>query len=94
MITDAQVNPVATADTLRTIEILHARNQRQITLDSGVVIQTLAGEAGIKQGSTILYGDSIILNQLSGIAEVFGNVHINDGDTMLCAQPQEGRQQC
>ena len=68
-------------DTLRTIEIISARSQRQITIDT-TVFQTLAGDAKVKQGGTLLMGDSIILNQLTGIAEVFGNVHINDGDTM------------
>ena len=68
-------------DTLRTIEIISARSQRQITKDT-TVFQTLAGDAKVKQGGTLLMGDSIILNQLTGIAEVFGNVHINDGDTM------------
>ncbi|MEO6671681.1 MAG: OstA-like protein [Ferruginibacter sp.] len=76
----AQVVP-APQDTLRTIEIISARSQRQITKDTSV-FQTLAGDAKVIQGGTILTGDSIILNQQTGIAEVFGNVHINDGDTM------------
>lgn len=78
----AQVNVTPAADTLRTIEILHARSQRQITINDTTVLQTLAGEAGVVQGGTKLFGDSIVLNQRTGIAEVFGNVHINDGDTM------------
>ncbi|MEO8771157.1 MAG: OstA-like protein [Ferruginibacter sp.] len=77
----AQVVSPVPPDTLRTIEIISARSQRQITKDS-TVFQTLAGDAKVKQGGTLLMGDSIILNQLTGIAEVFGNVHINDGDTM------------
>ncbi len=78
----AQVAPAATTDTLRTIEIIRAKSQRQITVDDTTVLQTLAGAASVKQGSTILNGDSIVLNQRTGVAEVFGNVHINDGDTM------------
>ena len=42
----------------------------------------LAGDAVVKQGRTILSGDSIVLDQRTGIAEVFGNVHINDGDSV------------
>ena len=42
----------------------------------------LAGDAVVKQGNTLLSGDSIVLNQLTGVAEVFGNVHINDADTV------------
>ena len=71
-----------TADTVRTIEIIRAASQRQITINDTTVLQTLAGAASVRQGNTILNGDSIILNQLTGVAEVFGNVHINDGDTM------------
>ncbi len=78
----AQVQPSPAADTMRSIDILRAKSQRQITINDTTVLQTLAGEASVKQGGTILNGDSIILNQLTGIAEVFGNVHINDGDTM------------
>ena len=69
-------------DTIRKIEIIQANDLRQITLGDGQVIETLAGNAIVKQGNTILSGDSIVLNKLLGIAEVFGHVHINDADTV------------
>ncbi|MBX2888046.1 MAG: hypothetical protein KF829_05290 [Ferruginibacter sp.] len=69
-------------DSTRPIEIIGAHNMRQITLVNGEVIQTLAGNARIKQGNTFLSGDSILLNSRLGIAEVFGHVHINDADTI------------
>lgn len=69
-------------DTIRKIEIVQAKDLRQITLFDGQVIETLAGNAIVKQGKTILSGDSIVLNKLLGIAEVFGHVHINDADTV------------
>jgi lipopolysaccharide export system protein LptA len=71
-----------TSDTTRKIEIIQAKDLRQITLGDGKVIETLAGNAIVKQGKTILSGDSIVLNKLLGIAEVFGHVHINDADTV------------
>ncbi len=71
-----------TSDTTRKIEIIQAKDLRQITLSDGLVIETLAGNAIVKQGKTILSGDSIVLNKLLGIAEVFGHVHINDADTV------------
>ena len=74
--------PVINTDTTRTIEILAARSLRMITLADGTELQTLAGNAAVKQGNTILKGDSIVLNPRTGIAEVFGNVHINDADTV------------
>ena len=73
---------IAPSDTNRTIEILSARNLRQITLGNETVLQTLAGNARVRQGNTILEGDSIVLDKSLGIAEVFGNVHINDADSI------------
>jgi len=73
---------IAPTDTIRTIEIISAKNLRQITLGNGTVFQTLAGNAKVRQGNTILEGDSIVLDKALGIAEVFGNVHINDADTV------------
>ena len=80
----AQINTTAppASDTTRTIEIVKANSLRFITLADGTELQTLAGNAQVKQGNTILSGDSIILNPLTGVAEVFGNVHINDADTV------------
>ena len=69
-------------DTSRNIEIIFANSLRFITLADGTQLQTLAGNASVKQGNTILNGDSIILNPLTGIAEVFGHVHINDADSV------------
>lgn len=70
------------ADTLRRIEIIGAESMRQFTDASGEVLQTLAGNARLKQGSTLLSGDSIIINLRTGVAEGFGNIHINDADTL------------
>lgn len=78
----AQQVVTLTADSTKIIQIVQARSLRQKTIDSATVLQTLAGNAIVRQGNTILHGDSIVLNQLTGIAEVFGNVHINDADTV------------
>jgi lipopolysaccharide export system protein LptA len=55
---------------------------RMNTLPDGSNLQMLAGNASVKQGNTILSGDSIVFNTATGIAEVFGNVHINDADSV------------
>lgn len=72
----------STQDSTRTIEIIKAKRLRQKTIDSVTTLQILAGDAIIKQLNTTLNGDSILLNQLTGVAEVFGNVHINDADSV------------
>lgn len=74
--------PALPSDTTREIEIIFAESLRTITLDDGTELQTLAGSAAVKQGNTKLSGDSIVLNSRTGIAEVFGRVHINDADTV------------
>ncbi|RYY50559.1 MAG: hypothetical protein EOO06_03520 [Chitinophagaceae bacterium] len=75
-------SPVLNQDTTREIKILAANSFRFITLPNGTELQTLAGKAAVQQGNTKLYGDSIILNPATGVAEVFGNVHINDADSV------------
>ncbi len=73
---------IQASDTIRVIEIVSANNLRQITINDSTVLETLAGNAMIKQGQTILQGDSIVIDKRLGTAEVFGNVHINDADTV------------
>ena len=70
------------SDTTRVIQIVSANNLRQITINDSTVLETLAGNAMIKQGQTTLQGDSIVIDKRLGTAEVFGNVHINDADTV------------
>lgn len=73
---------VAITDTsAKTIQIIGAKSFRQQKNDTATLIM-LAGDARVRQGNTFLSGDSIVLNQESGIAEVFGHVHINDADTV------------
>lgn len=68
--------------TSKLIRIIKARNFRQQTTDSASVLITLSGDAVVQQGRTTISGDSIVVNQQTGIAEVFGNVHINDADSV------------
>jgi lipopolysaccharide export system protein LptA len=75
-------NHLFAQDSIRRIEILRGRDIRQKTINDSTVLQTLAGDAMVKQGNTLLSGDSIVLNQRTNIAEVFGNVHVNDADSV------------
>ena len=69
-------------DSSNKIEIISGNSTRFITLDDSTSLRTLAGNAKVRQGKTILSGDSIVINSRTQIAEVFGNVHINDADTV------------
>lgn len=42
----------------------------------------LVGHVKIRQGKTMLFGDSLILNTTLNTLEGFGNVHINDADSI------------
>jgi len=82
MTTDSSYGQIAVTDTSsRLIQIVGAKSFRQQKKDTATLIM-LAGNAIVKQGNTILKGDSIVLNQSTGMVQVFGHVHINDADTV------------
>ena len=54
---------------------------REVRLPDGTQLQTLAGNVGIRQGTTFFYCDSMVINLTTKIMEAFGRVHINDSDT-------------
>ena len=72
----------ATSDSTKIIRIIRANSFRQKKTDAVTTLIMLAGDAVVNQGNTILSGDSIVLNQQTGVAEVFGHVHINDADSV------------
>ena len=80
--TDKIFSQIPVSDSSNKIEILSGNSTRFITLNDSTSLRTLAGNAKVKQGKTILSGDSIVINSRTQIAEVFGNVHINDADTV------------
>lgn len=45
-------------------------------------LQILVGNAMLQQQRTFFRGDSIIMNKQQNIIEVFGNIHINDADSV------------
>ena len=63
------------------IEFLSAQVYNVKKMDSMDYL-ILVGHVKIRQGKTLLYGDSIILNTTLNTLEDFGNVHINDADSV------------
>jgi len=43
---------------------------------------TLVGHVKIRQGKTLLFGDSLIVNTTLNIVEGYGHIHINDADSI------------
>ena len=44
--------------------------------------QSAAGKVAIRQGTTLFYCDSVVLNRTANKMEAFGHVHINDADSI------------
>ena len=77
-----QVMPPPATDTVREFEIIRGPSMRAIKIDSVTTLQTIAGGAIVKQGATIFHGDSIAINPTTHIIEAFGNIDINQADTV------------
>ncbi len=69
------------ADTTQPVSILNAKNLYWKKIDANTELQILAGKVQLKQGNTLFYCDSCIVNNTAHFFEAFGNVHINDNDT-------------
>lgn len=70
------------ADTVRSIRIVQGKSLRLITLDSVTALETIAGDVIIKEGLTTFYCDSATINRRTNIVEAYGNIHINDNDSI------------
>lgn len=77
---DAQVTSTPAPD--RTIEIVSGLSLREKTIDSANKIETIAGNVFLREGLTKFYCDSAIINRKDNTIEAFGNVHINDDDSL------------
>lgn len=79
---NAQTTTPVVADSNATlIEFLSAATYNVKKIDSTNFV-ILVGNVKIRQGKTLLFGDSIVLNTTSNILEGFGNIHINDADSV------------
>ena len=70
-----------TADTLRQIEIIQGNSLRKKMVDS-ITYQTIAGNVIMKETPTLFYCDSASINERSKVMEAFGNIHINQNDSI------------
>lgn len=70
------------SDTIRIIKIIQGKSLRMLTIDSATTLETIAGSVVIKEGLTIFNCDSAVINRKTNILEAFGNIHINDNDSI------------
>ena len=69
-------------DTLKVVDILNADRFSFKKTDSVNEFQMMAGHVRLKQGTTLFTADSAVYNKSSKILEAFGNIHINDADSI------------
>jgi len=74
--------PSQTSDTVRVIEILNGRYFYFKTIDSATQLQIISGNARIRQGATLFFADSVVYNEQSNSLQAYGNVRINDSDSV------------
>ena len=79
----SQIAPVTSTDTFRIIQIIHANNLREKTVDSVTKLEILTGDVRLNEGTTKFNCDSAVINQKLNSMEAFGNVHINQGDSVF-----------
>lgn len=77
-----QPRPSQSSDTIRVVDIKNANRFDFKTIDSATQLQILVGNVIIHQGKTKFKCDSLIWNERTNFMEAFGNVHINDADSV------------
>lgn len=76
------ISPKVSSDTITEYHIIRGPSMRSIKIDSVTTLQTIAGGAIIKQGNTTFHSDSAVVNPVTHVLEAFGNIHINQADTV------------
>jgi lipopolysaccharide export system protein LptA len=80
LIANAQVRDTISIG--KRLDIITAKRYNFQKSDSGNQFVSLAGNVEVRQEKTLFYADSAVLNQKLNILEAFGNVHINDADSV------------
>ena len=73
---------VPVVDTLKIIQLVNGKSFRHKTIDSVTELLTIAGNAILRQGGTLFYCDSVTINKKTNVIVAFGNVRINQGDSI------------
>ncbi|MDP4264636.1 MAG: OstA-like protein [Bacteroidota bacterium] len=69
-------------DSLKDVQILNATRQLTFkTINDTTKLTIIAGNVKLRQGNTLFYCDSCVINNNTNIFESWGHVHINDSDT-------------
>jgi lipopolysaccharide assembly outer membrane protein LptD (OstA) len=81
-ISSAQVTSPPPGDSIVNVEILPGVRKLEFRkLNDSTQLQILAGNVKLKQGTSLFYCDSCVINNNTNTFEAWGNVHVNDADT-------------
>ncbi|WP_207493989.1 OstA-like protein [Aridibaculum aurantiacum] len=69
-------------DTTRRIDIIIADRYNYQKVEGVGDLISLAGNVRLRQGKTLFYCDSAVVHQAANTLEAFGNIHINDADSV------------
>jgi len=81
IITPVSESNTAPGDSLLEVQILGAKKLEFRTVNDSTKLQILAGNVRLKQGTSLFYCDSCVINNNTRTFEAWGRVHINDSDT-------------
>lgn len=82
LVVQAQVPPAPAPENDKFVQVIKADKFIRIKQDVGGDLNILVGSVLMKQNNTLFYCDSAIQNMLTNQIEAFGNIHINDNDTV------------
>ncbi len=71
----------AAEDTIRVVQILRGNSLREKMVDT-IPFQTIAGDVLLRESQTLFNCDSAAINKSTNVMEAFGNVHINQADSI------------
>jgi lipopolysaccharide export system protein LptA len=74
--------PAGFVDSTRILQIIRSLRLNIEKKDSVTTLQSLAGNVLVRQGTTLFYADSAIINQFNKVMQAYGNIHINDNDSL------------
>jgi lipopolysaccharide assembly outer membrane protein LptD (OstA) len=69
-------------DSTNMLQILRSARLNIEKIDSVTTQQSLAGNVLVRQGTTLFYADSAVINQFTSLMQAYGNIHINDNDSL------------
>jgi len=83
LLVKAQINNTSpAADTSKRVQILNYTRQLTFkTIDDTTKLTIIVGTVKMRQGNSLFYCDSCVINNNTNVFEAWGNVHINDSDT-------------